>query len=1574
MRTRNNSYPDLKMASSQTGNPDLPSLGLVDHSETQPLNQLSPGRVESERPAAEVEDSSTGWDPIYERLKRLPFFANADPAEQARMYRDEQEREDRREQAEREERRWLREQQQAAEQEERRLQLEMKRLEATTRTPDAAPAIKPKVILPQWEASSKMDKYLETCERLLEGAQAAEATWVSHILPRLPEKAQGIYNHMPKEQANVYSQLKKELLNQYAVSPLVYRRNFFTWDKKGSQTYVEHLESLQAQMDAWIRGLGLKDDNINWRDLLLRYRMDQCLPEEIQVLLLGKGNLSAKACAEFADEHVVNQRVVRKVTKNSSDNRQTQNSGRPHPYKDKFHQSTSSRPTSNSQQQNRRSDQTTDRRNETYCSYCKKAGHATTKCWFNPDSSCYQKFPRNWDTRTSGNQANQPNNRGTMARGQQNHQGNQASVKPESDATGLVYEQPQRLAIHPYYEEYAGDAWIAHSSAPVTYLRDTGATLSFLHRGAIPEGHQLEALGENVTVTGIHHQQGTYPLCRLHISCDRYRGPLTVAITEKPPLPGVDLLLGNDLDHVNEPYSVVGAVVTRSKSKAQELQDPPSGELEKLFSEESGTSSVNHENSDPSTEPQGQPVGDSTSEGDSSEPEVGSPTPEGEDLDPLELAGNPTALLREQENDPTLAPLWALTRQADQGYYTDTTTGVLLYHLDGTDPDESQIVVPRPARQKLLEWAHDHPSSGHLSSKKMLPRLRQYFTWPGVRRDVAEYCRGCGPCQRIGKGVQQQTALLKSLPIVGRPFSLVSADFVGPLPLTAQGNRYALTCIDHATKYLEVIPLPAIDAEHTKQAFIEIFSRHGVPRQLLTDQGSTFTCEGFSLFLQELQIEPLLTPSYRPESNATIERSHGTLKAMLKACIEGHPSQDWDRLLPWILFAYRSAEHSSTGYSPFRLLYGREPTSILGLVHASWLNNILEDTEVPAHDYIRYLQEELARIQARATEAEELAQERSARNYNAKHHAKPLRYKPGDMVLINLPKRGKPLEGEWQGPYPIISASGEQTYLVSTPDKRVKRRKAHVNALRRWTEQPGSPFTCAAASTLDASVTVGDLMDSPGDPTYLERQHDPGNYGISECLPDGTLPDFSQLSDAEKADANSLCQAFIHLFDGPIGRFSDVVHDIDVGNHSPIKQNYYRCSPDKLRTLKTEVQTMLDLGVIRTSRSEWSSPLILVKKPNGTWRPCVDYRKVNAITRGESYPLPRLDDLVDQVGNSAYITTLDLAKGYWQIELTPRAQAVSAFSTPFGHYEFITMPFGLKLAPLTFQRAMNNLLTGLSDYATAYLDDIAIRSNTWEEHCQHVQTVFQHLDQAGLTLNAKKCVFGGAKVKYLGHEVGSGEVTPIRTKVEAIAELPIPTTKTEVRSFLGSVGFYRKFIPHYSEVAAPLTDLLKGNRKGSVSKYWTPACQRAFEALKASLLNQPVLKAPNFDLPFEIYTDASELGIAAVLTQESQGHPCPVAYYSRKLLPREARYSTVEKELLAIMAALDQFKIYVGMGPVTIHSDHRPLVWLRKCSSPNQRILRWALTLSEYDLEVQHIKGSDNCLADMLSRQFPAQK
>ena len=439
-----------------------------------------------------------------------------------------------------------------------------------------------------------------------------------------------------------------------------------------------------------------------------------------------------------------------------------------------------------------------------------------------------------------------------------------------------------------------------------------------------------------------------------------------------------------------------------------------------------------------------------------------------------------------------------------------------------------------------------------------------------------------------------------------------------------------------------------------------------------------------------------------------------------------------------------------------------------------------------------------------------------------------------------------------------------------------------------------------------------------------------------------------------------------HLFDEVPGRTSLVEHDVDVGDSPPVKQHPYRVNPSKMEILRKEVEYMRVNDIIEPSKSHWSSPCVLVPKKDGTSRFCTDYRVLNSKTRADSYPIPRIDDLIDRIGSAKFVSKFDLLKGYWQVPLSPRARELSAFVTPEGLYQYKVMPFGMKNAPATFQRLINSVTSGLEG-CEAYLDDIVVYSTTWDEHLQRITSLFDRLSKANLTVNLKKTEFAHAQVSFLGHVVGLGTVRPLDAKVEAILNFPVPENKRALRRFLGMSGFYRKFCKNFADVAAPLTNLLRKD----VPYSWTSTCQVAFERLKSTLASTPVLAAPDFDRAFILEVDASDVGAGSVLIQaDDAGLEHPVCYMSKKLNKHQTKYSTIEKETLALVLSLQFFDVYVSSNryPVVVRTDHNPLTFLTKMKNKNSRLMRWSLLLQEYDLKIEHIRGKDNVIADTLSR------
>ena len=382
--------------------------------------------------------------------------------------------------------------------------------------------------------------------------------------------------------------------------------------------------------------------------------------------------------------------------------------------------------------------------------------------------------------------------------------------------------------------------------------------------------------------------------------------------------------------------------------------------------------------------------------------------------------------------------------------------------------------------------------------------------------------------------------------------------------------------------------------------------------------------------------------------------------------------------------------------------------------------------------------------------------------------------------------------------------------------------------------------------------------------------------------------------------------------------------------------------------------------------SDWSSPCLLVPKPDGSYRFCTDYRAVNKITKADNYPLPRIDDLIDQVGQATYVSKFDLLKGYWQIPLTERAKEISSFVVRDGFYRYLVCPFGMRNSGCTFQRFMNRVISRL-DKTKVYVDDVIVYNQTWSDHVATIKALFERLREYKLTANLVKSDFAKVTVQFLGHMVGQGRVSPVHAKVQAVNEFPTPENKKSLMRFLGMCGYYRKFCKNFSDVVTPLTSLLKKR----VEFRWTSGCQEAYEKIKNILVSSPILMAPNFEKQFRLYCDGSDVGVGSVLCQlDEAGVEHPVSYFSKKLDKAQANYATIEKEALSLLLALTHYDVYLSSSPhpVQVFTDHNPLVFVHKMKTKNQRLLRWSLVLQEYNIEVRHIKGRDNVIVDALSR------
>lgn len=463
------------------------------------------------------------------------------------------------------------------------------------------------------------------------------------------------------------------------------------------------------------------------------------------------------------------------------------------------------------------------------------------------------------------------------------------------------------------------------------------------------------------------------------------------------------------------------------------------------------------------------------------------------------------------------------------------------------------------------------------------------------------------------------------------------------------------------------------------------------------------------------------------------------------------------------------------------------------------------------------------------------------------------------------------------------------------------------------------------------------------------------------------------LNEEEKANLIALCSKYSDVFyleDEPLTFTNKIKHCINTTDEVPIYTKSYRYPFVHRQEVRDQIQKMLEQGIIRPSDSAWSSPIWVVpKKADASgkqkWRLVIDFRKLNEKTIDDKYPIPNITDVLDKLGKCQYFTTLDLASGFFQVEMNSRDIPKTAFNVEHGHFEFLRMPMGLKNSPSTFQRVMDNVLRGLqNEICLVYLDDIVVFSTSLQEHIVNLERVFNRLRESNFKIQLDKSEFLKLETAYLGHIISRDGVKPNPDKIKVIENYPLPKTPKEIKQFLGLLGYYRKFIPDFAKLTKPLTSCLKKGRKIILDTNYI----NCFEKCKTLLTNDPILIYPDFDKDFVLTTDSSNFALGAVLSQGPIGSDKPISYASRTLNESEINYSTIEKELLAIVWATKYFRPYLFGRKFKIVTDHKPLQWMMNLKEPNSRLTRWRLKLSEFDFSVVYKKGKSNTNADALSR------
>lgn len=485
-----------------------------------------------------------------------------------------------------------------------------------------------------------------------------------------------------------------------------------------------------------------------------------------------------------------------------------------------------------------------------------------------------------------------------------------------------------------------------------------------------------------------------------------------------------------------------------------------------------------------------------------------------------------------------------------------------------------------------------------------------------------------------------------------------------------------------STRYPAAYPLRNISARAVVRALSQFISVFGVPKVIQSDQGSNFTSRLFKQVLNQLQIKHQTSSVYHPQSQGALERFHQHLKSLIRAyCTE--LEADWEEGLPWLLLAAREVVQESTGFSPNDLVFGHAVRGPLAIVKDNWESSKPQQGLL---DYVKGFKQRLYEAGVLAKENLELAQEKMKRLYDRKVQQR--HYEPGDQVLKLLPVVESPFHAKYFGPCTVLRQVAELNYLVSMPSKRKASKICHINLLKPYHGRgtDGSESVVCGNPALVAGVDSNLSLEAG-----FEGEEAAMTYGLlqprlknSEAL--SNMPALlNHLEESQREQLINIIDSYPSLFSDTPSRTCLIEHDIDIGDSQPIRQGFYRMSPEKQEILHSEVQYMLNNGLAVPSSSAWASPCLLVKKPDTSFRPCTDFRKVNSVTKPDSYPLPRMEDCVDQVGSAKYVSKFDLLKGYWQVPLSKRAQEICSFITPSGLYSYTVMPFGLCNTPATFQ-------------------------------------------------------------------------------------------------------------------------------------------------------------------------------------------------------------------------------------------------------------------------------------------------
>jgi hypothetical protein len=910
-------------------------------------------------------------------------------------------------------------------------------------------------------------------------------------------------------------------------------------------------------------------------------------------------------------------------------------------------------------------------------------------------------------------------------------------------------------------------------------LRDTGSSISLIKKNLLPD---LKLLPEFTVCTTAFNSKHTIPMALVELATKEGSGLMKVGVVDNLLF---DFILGNDIKKLESNTLDFNAAITRSRAKQalleqeckENIQSTPENLAKvKPFLPNKLKTIVEV------VEPPQPPLNTLNTELVEKD--------ENDELFKFEsLKGSSKQeFINEQQQCPSLARVRKIIGTINTNVHPGRTNATHFYVRNnliyrkfyfgkiskvGQESSLKQLVVPLKYRRSILSVAHDFPLAAHIGVNKTKHNLLSRFYWPGLHRDVLQYCNSCDKCQKICKTVKKSKVPMVIMPTATRPWEKIIFDIVGPLEKSKKGNMYILVVIDVHSHYPEAFPLKSIDSKTIANELIKLFTKVGIPMVVQHDQATNFLSKIMTQIYSLLGIKDIKSSCYRPETNALVERLNGSIKKLLKVCLVDRDIRCWDEVLPLVLFSLRASKHETTGFSPFELMYGYQIRGPLDILRELWVDECQEQERVDLHQYVLDLRTTMRELSRVAVEREELTKGKVKERFD--QTANMVEFQEGEKVFVLLPQKVNSLTSSWAGPYVVLKKLGVVSYLILLHDRTKKTRVVHTNMLRKYTPR----ISCFVSTNELEEFESKELASFPDS---VRRTATSNDVTINPKL---TLNQTLQLK--------NLLTKYDQIFSDLPGSTDVLRHQIRTINDTPVNKAPYTVPQALIPVAQRELDIALQLGIIspvvnETNPTAYASPTMLVKKKDGNkFRMVIDYRELNSLTIPQRYRIPNASHLINKVAKAKFLSLTDLTRGYNQLRICAEDIHKTGFLCLGKHFVCNYLSFGLCGGPSTFQLLMDTVLMGMEEFALSFIDDIIIFSESFEDHLIHLETVFEALRRANLTAQPSKVSLAMSELKFLGHLVGNGKKCVDLEKLNVLDKIKVPTTKREVRSFLGFI-------------------------------------------------------------------------------------------------------------------------------------------------------------------------------------------